>query len=59
MWTLNCMPLLNGRKELKNFTARLDRTDRRWKRFVLPNNDTEELIIDKDKMSQMRLHFSF
>ena len=25
----------------------------------LTYNDTEELIIDKDKMSQMRLHFSF
>lgn len=50
--------LLNGRKELKNFTARLDGLTEDGK-IRLTYNDTEELIIDKDKMSQMRLHFSF
>ena len=49
---------LNGRKELKNFTARLDGLTEDGK-ICLTYNDTEELIIDKDKMSQMRLHFSF
>ena len=49
---------LNGRKELKNFTARLDGLTEDGK-IRLTYNDTEELIIDKDKMSQMRLHFSF
>ena len=49
---------LNGRKGLKNFTARLDGLTEDGK-IRLTYNDTEELIIDKDKMSQMRLHFSF
>ena len=49
---------LNGRKELNNFTARLDGLTEDGK-IRLTYNDTEELIIDKDKMSQMRLHFSF
>lgn len=49
---------LNGRNELKNFTARLDGLTEDGK-IRLTYNDTEELIIDKDKMSQMRLHFSF
>ena len=49
---------LNERKELKNFTARLDGLTEDGK-IRLTYNDTEELIVDKDKMSQMRLHFSF
>jgi ribosome maturation factor RimP len=48
---------LNGRKELKSFTARLDGlTDDGKIRLTYQD---EELILDKKQLSQMRLHFSF
>ena len=52
-----CYSPLDDRKELKAFTAELRGLTEDGKIKLIYNE--EELIVDKDKISQMRLHFSF
>ena len=54
---VKCYSPLDDRKELKAFTAELRGLTEDGKIKLIYNE--EELIVDKDKISQMRLHFSF
>lgn len=54
---VKCYSPLDDRKELKAFTAKLRGLTEDGKIKLIYNE--EELIVDKDKISQMRLHFSF
>lgn len=51
-------PLMAGKKESKTFTARLKGLSPEGE-IALTLEDGSELLLPKDKVSQVRLHFSF
>ncbi len=51
-------PLIEGKKETKNFTAKLKGLTEE-KAIVLVMEDGNEVVLPKDKVSQVRLHFTF
>lgn len=51
-------PLVEGKKETKNFTAKLKGLSEE-KAIVLVMEDGNEVELPKDKVSQVRLHFTF
>lgn len=51
-------PLVEGKKETKNFTAKLKGLTEE-KAIVLVMEDGNEVVLPKDKVSQVRLHFTF
>lgn len=51
-------PLVEGKKETKNFTAKLKGLSGE-KAIVLVMEDGNEVALPKDKVSQVRLHFTF
>lgn len=51
-------PLVEGKKETKDFTAKLKGLTEE-KAIVLVMEDGNEVVLPKDKVSQVRLHFTF